>query len=410
MDVVNIINSQDVNGINLISMECDQNQDALNSVSEWESRAPVGEDRASTANKIRDVIARNATDLDLSHVKISSLPDVLPHSITELKIYDCTQLSALPDSLPSGMTNLSVDYCDELSSLFKNVPENLIELHINGCPKITTTIISLPDSLQSISLFMSSEERLPLPFEKLPENLKSINLSYCFLVDKLDFSNAGIQLNGIVASTAMEFKLGDIIYGIAQYRGEIVRQVVNFNDFSNKDIFSQIEITDTVWEHRSHLSRDKYQDDAIIKEKLNDAERAIQFKKFLEKHNKYNIIERPGIKSYRPHRSEEDICLSRTSKAGLEFQIMERQGRVFFCADGLVNRIPEIAQKKPNYGTCITASELRWLYRHQDHPNVKNNVQFCLDGAFISQEEVFSLAGWENYHPKSKTHSPHSYA
>ncbi|EIT55030.1 leucine-rich repeat protein, partial [Yersinia pestis PY-103] len=55
---------------------------------------------------------------------------------------------------------------------------------------------------------------------------------------------------------------------------------------------------------------------------------------------------------------------------------MERQERVFFCIDNLNNCIPEIAQKKPDYGTYITASELRWLYRRKDHPNVKNNVQF----------------------------------
>lgn len=88
---------------------------------------------------------------------------------------------------------------------------------------------------------------------------------------------------------------------------------------------------------------------------------------------------------------------------------MERQERVFFCIDNLNNCIPEIAQKKPDYGTYITASELRWLYRRKDHPNVKNNVQFCLEGAFISQEEVFSLPGWETYFPKRKSNFIPSY-
>lgn len=125
MKIVNSINSQDVNGINLISMECNKNKDVLNAVNEWENCAPVGEDRTSTANKFRDVIERNATDLHLSYVKISSLPDVLPHSITELKIYGCTELSALPDTLPSGMTKLSVNYCDKLSYLFKTPPPQI---------------------------------------------------------------------------------------------------------------------------------------------------------------------------------------------------------------------------------------------------------------------------------------------
>lgn len=209
-------------------------------------------------------------------------------------------------------------------------------------------------------------------------------------------------MNGLATSAALEFKSGDIMYGLSQYENEIINQIALFDGFSDKDIFAQRDITDAVWEHRSYLSYDKYQDDMQIKEKLNDSDRGVKFKSFLEKHNKYNILEREWVKPYRPHIDEEHICLSRTSKAGLEFQIMERQERVFFCVDGLINEIPKIAQKESRYGTCITSSELRWLYRHQDHPGVKANVQFCLDGAFISQEKVFSMPGWENYHPKSR--------
>ncbi len=410
MEIVNVISAQDTVEIEFISTDNEKNKEALNSVNKWENDAPSGENRTNAANKIRDVIERNATILRLSHLNVSSLPDVLPHSLIEIEIYSCDKLSALPDILPSGLTKLEISHCPEVSSLYKSVPECLTKLAILYCPKISNAIISLPESLQHIELYMYSKERLSLPFDKLPQNLRDINLSDSFLIEKSKFKDREIRLNGIEPSASLEFKLGDILYGIAQYKYEVMHQVIKFNDFSDKDIFSQTEITDAVWEHREYFSRDEYRDDATIKKILNDADRGIKFKDFLEKHEKYNILSRSGIKSYRPHRNEEHICLSRTSKAGLEFQIMERQERVFFCVDDLVKSIPEIAQKKPDYGTYITASELRWLYRHKDHPNVKNNVQFCLEGAFISQEEVFSLPGWETYFPKRKSNFVPSYA
>lgn len=409
MKIVNFISAQNRVEIEFLSTENEKNKEALNSVNKWENDAPFGENRTNAANEIRDVIERNAPILRLSRLNISSLPDVLPHSLIEIEIYYCDELSTLPDSFPSELTKLKISHCPEISSLYKNAPKRLTKLEIISCPKISNAIIPLPESLQYIKLDIDSKERLSLSFDKFPKNLRGINLSDSFLIEKSKFKDREIRLNGLVPSVALEFKLGDILYGIAQCQHEVMQQLINFNDFSNKDICSQTTITDAVWEHRNYFSRDKYRDDATIKEMLNDADRGIKFKYFLEKHKKYNILSRSGIKSYRPHKNEEDICLSRTSKAGLEFQIMERQERVFFCIDNLNNCIPEIAQKKPDYGTYITASELRWLYRRKDHPNVKNNVQFCLEGAFISQEEVFSLPGWETYFPKRKSNFIPSY-
>ncbi|CNI67922.1 type III secretion protein GogB [Yersinia mollaretii] len=399
-----IVNSGSVMSLSKVEARLtqnDKNEEALNAVNKWESDAPSGENRSIAANNIRDVIARNATELKLSKMDISSLPDILPESITEINIFCCYKLSTLPDALPSGLTKLGIHSCHELSSLPKTMPENFIELTINNCTKILNSIISLPDSLQKVRLVLRSNERHSLQFEKLPVSLKSMSLSPCFLVKRNVFRESKTQLNGIATSAGIAFKLGDVLYGLFDRKKEIISQISHFNNLSSKDIVAQPKITDTVWEHRDYLSFDKYRDETIIKEMLNDAERGIKFKTFLSKHEKYNIIERHEKKPYRPNKSVEDICLSRTSKAGLEFQIMERNGRVFFCADDLVESISEIAQKEPDYGTSITASELRWLYRHKDHPKIKSNVQFCLDGEFISQEKVFSLPGWENYHPKS---------
>ena len=401
MKVVNGNSVLDINRPRVMLGDNDKNKNAYESVNQWESSAPIGENRTVVANKIRDVIARDSAILELSFSDISSLPTVLPESITNLEIYACNKLSTLPDNLPSGITTLIINSCKEIIFLSESTLKNLLELTIVNCPNIVHSGMSLPDSLQRINLYISSNQRILLPFDKFPENLKSIKLSSCFLIDKNKIKDKGIKVDGIATQAAMEIKLGDILYGLYDDKRVLITQLAHFNIFSSKDILSQAKMTDAIWEHRDGLCFDKYRDDEIIKETLTDAERAIGFKVFLEKHKKYNILERHEKKPYRPDKSVENICLSRTSKAGLEFQIMEREGRVFFCVDELVESIPEIAQKKSYQGNSITASELRWLYRHRDHPNVKENVKFCLNGEFISQEKVFSLAGWETYHPKS---------
>lgn len=401
MKIVNTNSVLDITRHGVMLGDNDKNNKALESVNQWESSAPIGENRTVFANKIRDVIARDSVMLELACGDISSLPNVLPEGITNLKIYGCKKLSTLPDNLPSSITTLEIDYCEEIFSLSESTLKNLLELTIINCPNIALSEIILPDSLQHINLYIKSNQRILLPFDKLPASLKSMWLSYCFLVDKNKIKDTGIKLADRVTQAAMEFKLGDIVYGLNDEKRLLLTQVHHFNDFSNKDILCQAIMTDAIWEHRDFLCFDKYRDDQIIKETLTDAERAIDFKGFLERHKKYNILERHEEKSYRPEKSLENICLSRTSKAGLEFQIMEREGRVFFCVDDLIDSIPDIAQKNVYNGISITASELRWLYRHRDHPNVKEKVKFCLDGEFISQEKVFSMAGWETYHPKS---------
>lgn len=174
MKVVNSISTPRVNSMPFKSAKGSNDQEALNAVNKWENNTPKGEDRSQAANIIRDVIKTNTTELNLSCLNVSSLPDVLPRNITELKVYSCINLSALPNTLPSGLTKLDISYCDNLFSLPKDIPEGLIELNIIDCNKFSNAKISLPNSLQSISLYLKSQSRLPLPFDKLPDNLKDI--------------------------------------------------------------------------------------------------------------------------------------------------------------------------------------------------------------------------------------------
>lgn len=57
---------------------------------------------------------------------------------------------------------------------------------------------------------------------------------------------------------------------------------------------------------------------------------------------------------------------------------------------------------KEGHGASITSSELRWLYRHRDLPEVRSNLIFYRDGKKISHEEIFGKSEWSNYHPKNQ--------
>ncbi len=69
-----------------------------------------------------------------------------------------------------------------------------------------------------------------------------------------------------------------------------------------------------------------------------------------------------------------------------------------FFIDGL--DLLSVASKDDGHGRSVTASELRWLYRHRHMPDVKNNLTFWKNYKKLSQEDVFSLPLWQTYRPK----------
>lgn len=168
------------------------------------------------------------------------------------------------------------------------------------------------------------------------------------------------------------------------------------------NIIIQNDITNAVWD----VGKPKeYSDDKKIHKQLNDSERAIQFRKFIASHEKYNVIvqdEATKLMAEPSAAMQLGVPLwKRTSKAGLEFQLLIRKKTLHFMTDLIGDDIGVVVSKE-GHGASITSSELRWLYRHRDLPEVRSNLIFYREGKKISHEEVFGKKEWANYHPKNQ--------
>lgn len=73
------------------------------------------------------------------------------------------------------------------------------------------------------------------------------------------------------------------------------------------------------------------------------------------------------------------------------------KGKVHFFIDKL--DLLAIADKSEGFGMSVTASELRWLYRHRYMSDVQQNLTFWNDYKVISNDCVFSLPLWRAYIP-----------
>lgn len=339
-------------------------------------------------------------------LEISSLPNNL-EEITLEKFSNIKQLK-LPDgllrfsvnsyfvpALPEGLLSLSLEICDGLSAL-PELPGSLKTLEIKYCDEVKLPT-ELPSDLSQILLYSSSRTDWDIQPQNIPPNVNiatngkvKINPE-CLKVPGVTYDNTSID-------AAMHFRPGDIVYGTAHGRGPVFRAINILNDFSDKDIVMQNTLTNAIWDSKSFS---KFRSDEEIKQTLNDYDRAMDFKSFLENHERYNVT---NIQKFNTLTITER--LSKTSKAGLEFQTSVREKSVIFCVDHLVDSIPDIASKSGPHGQAITAHELRWIYRHRDDDNVKENVKFFLRGAPVSHESVFSLTGWDKYQPKYTTKIP----
>ena len=222
------------------------------------------------------------------------------------------------------------------------------------------------------------------------------------------------------------FQWGDILYGLDQPRErslsalssagfkrkeaikpqaksilKSIRQ--SFRKVKEKNnIIIQNDITNAVW---SPQNPKEYSDDKTIRKQLNAPERAIQFRNFIASHEKYNVIVQDEATKLMAEPSKyiqfAVPLWKRTSKAGLEFQLLVRKKTLHFMADLVGDDIGLVISKEGN-GASITSSELRWLYRHRDLPEVRSNLIFYRESKKISHEEVFGKNEWANYHPKNQ--------
>ena len=206
---------------------------------------------------------------------------------------------------------------------------------------------------------------------------------------------------------AREFEDGDILYGLDGPRGNaknailderrlVRKQTVSFIFFTKTRLLERIiiqnQITNAVFNPMQdgvrtnrQIKRNATRKDVRIE---SDTQRAIQFRDFLRQHPKYDVS---GYKQTTEMDAARAAWL-KTSKAGLEFQATQRDGRIHFILDDLkFDRV--LAQSMPKstraaaqvkYPLDITSGEVRWLFRNRNNKQVAQSVVFWMSGQVVS--------------------------
>ncbi|WP_157368965.1 hypothetical protein [Algicola sagamiensis] len=212
-----------------------------------------------------------------------------------------------------------------------------------------------------------------------------------------------------------------IIYGLSPHVNLLKKSSTDLGRSSEQSLMDRIKgkpektsvliqnnITDAVWD--GILTPSKYASDSAIKEKMHDSGRAIGFKQFLAQHETYNVAKMPGsqvpdaeeltLEISNLRKDNQSVAWRKTSKGGLEFQLIHMKKPVYFVVDDIIDNLKEVAEKK-GAGTSITSSELRWLYRHKEMPEVQENLKFVSAYREVSHEDVFNRPEWDVYKPKN---------
>ncbi|WP_049841906.1 hypothetical protein [Klebsiella sp. RIT-PI-d] len=314
----------------------------------------------------------------------------LPEGLLKLSLIKHLSISTCP-SLPKSVESLNLELLDFDTPQSCNLPENLKSLNIWNCTNLVLPT-KLPGTLMDINIHSQAYDNWSVEPEELPPGVRihtaRIN------INPRCYTRPDVSFNGLSMESSLSFKSGDILYGLHSPRNKVYNGIHTVGGATRNEIIIQNTLTNAVWDR---YSPEKYSSDAVIKRTLSDPERGLSFKEFLATHPRYDVT------------SEQFSTLSatdkwtKTSKAGLEFQTKVRQRGVIFCVDKLIDSIPEIATKDDeNHGDAITAHELRWIYRHRHEESIKKNVSFSLGGRLVSHDTVFSLRGWDLYHPKSE--------
>jgi RHS repeat-associated protein len=218
-----------------------------------------------------------------------------------------------------------------------------------------------------------------------------------------------------------KFQNGGILYGLDKPRENALKALEEAgftrttpaphsisSDADWHHILIQNDITNVVWRPAKPTQystdeqiRSSYKDPNVSKKdiRVSDPERVIQFKEFLSTHPKYNVKNDPMLKG--EFTLQMGVSLwKKTSKAGLEFQLVKRNAPVHFLLDTIGDNIANVVSKA-GYGASITSSELRWLYRHRETEAVKNNVIFWNAGEIVKQDTIFSNEAWRGYQQKT---------
>lgn len=214
------------------------------------------------------------------------------------------------------------------------------------------------------------------------------------------------------ADLVSNFSAGDILFGLREPRDQALKALdkAGFKEFSRvplwrknipwvfwekkRNVLKQNDLTDAAF--GPTVTAGAYNSNEQIKSELIDADRGIGYKEFAMT-NRYFQKDEKGTGNF----FEINVPMwRRSSKAGLEYQIFERNKKVHFAIDNLMETLDDIVYKKTGAGTSVTASEVRYVYRRKDTPEVKENVKFFVTDREVSQAEFFNMPAWTNYNPK----------
>lgn len=313
----------------------------------------------------------------------------LPTGLLELSISNDLELTTIPE-LPDSLRNIKLINLCKITKLTNKLSDNLESLEIYGCPHFTLPT-ELPKALSKINLHFYEETNWNIPAEKIPSGADIRILGV--VIDPDCYKRQDITFGKMYTESSLCFKAGDVLYGLSTGRANIKKIITKLSNYTAKDIIIQNTLTDAVWNRYRYW---EFNSENHISDQLNDKGRGIAFREFMAKHERYNVTDDKFSKL------DDTQRWTKTSKAGLEFQTKVRERKVIFCADELIDAIPDIASKGGAYGDAITAHELRWLYRHRNEDYIKNNVVFSLKGKIVSHDTIFSLKDWEIYQPKNQ--------
>lgn len=182
------------------------------------------------------------------------------------------------------------------------------------------------------------------------------------------------------------FKLGDIVYGLAEPRLDFFR--------SNKVIFAR-ELGATIDSFAATKTEHKLMS-KIGREKFPPNQDS--YEQSLLSHPKYkDIHDKMGFLFGGTTPADDPEWVSRKCKAGL-YWASKNNITIHFVLDDIdMNRVVLKSDKS------FTASELRWIFRNRDDDKVKNVIKFWKEGKIVPApwETSNGIELWKNYKPKN---------
>jgi hypothetical protein len=195
------------------------------------------------------------------------------------------------------------------------------------------------------------------------------------------------------------FKHGDIIYGLSIDTSSALDALssVGFKRRENgKDnVLVQNSLTNSVFGPLPTPGVWRTNPEIFID--LNDGQRGVDFKDFSMNSSLFGGID---FKNENPEQLANKLW-GMTSKLGILYQIVNRMKTVHFIVDNAFLALIYIVTKSGKEGRCVTAAEIRYIYRRRHLPLFSDNIKLYTENREIHFDEFFGHPLWLQYHPKN---------